>query len=99
MLIKTLFYHSGLPKAEVFGRSPSASLFGLQFWPPKFYSKYLAFGFVLKKSCSEAQKEIDLRYANPFLINQCENFDNNFFLSSMTQHLIGRRTTFLKISW
>ena len=39
-------FYSGLPKAEVFGRSrsirpkPKFSLFGLQLWPPKFKSKY-----------------------------------------------------------
>ena len=39
---------SGLPKAEIFGRSRSFLLFGLRLSLPKFYSKYSAFGFVLK---------------------------------------------------
>jgi hypothetical protein len=39
---------SGLPKAEIFGRSRSFLLFGLRLWLPKFYSKYSAFCFVLK---------------------------------------------------
>ena len=41
---------SGLPKAEVFGRSRSFSKFGLQL--PKFYSKHWAFCFDIKMSCS-----------------------------------------------
>jgi hypothetical protein len=43
---------SGLPKAEIFGRSRRFSLFGFWLRPPKFYSKCSAFGFVLKMSCS-----------------------------------------------
>jgi hypothetical protein len=43
---------SGLPKAEIFGRSRRFSLFGFRLRPPKFYSKCSAFGFVLKMSCS-----------------------------------------------
>ena len=39
---------SGLPKAKIFGQSQSFLLFGLRLWLPKFYSKYSAFGFVLK---------------------------------------------------
>ena len=42
---------SGLPKAEIFGRNRIFSLFGFRFRPPKFYSRYSAFGFVLKMSC------------------------------------------------
>ena len=41
---------SGLPKAEVFSRSWSFSLFGLWLWPPKFKSKYSAFGFAFNMS-------------------------------------------------
>ena len=43
---------SGLPKAEIFGRSRRFSLFGFRLQPPKFYSKCSAFGFVLKMTCS-----------------------------------------------
>ena len=39
---------SGLPKAELFGRSRSFLLFGLRLRLPKFYSKYSAFDFVLR---------------------------------------------------
>ena len=39
---------SGIPEAEIFGRKRKFSLFGFRFRPPKFYSKYSAFSFVLK---------------------------------------------------
>ena len=39
---------SGLPKAEIFGRNQIFLVFGFRFRPPKFFSKYSAFGFVLK---------------------------------------------------
>jgi hypothetical protein len=45
---KNNLVNSGLPKAEIFGRSRSFLLFGLRLWLPKFYFKYSAFGFVLK---------------------------------------------------
>ena len=54
---------SGLPKSEIFGRNRMFSLYGFQLWPPKFYSRYSAFGFVLKMSW----------YTSPFLIKACEN--------------------------
>ena len=41
---------SGLPKAEVFGRSQRFSLFGLRLRPPKFLAKYSACIFVKKIS-------------------------------------------------
>ena len=56
-----LFLVSGLAKAEVFGRSRIFSLFRLQLRPSKFYSKYLAFGFVLKKSCAKSLREYRLQ--------------------------------------
>ena len=43
--------NGGLPKAEVFGRSQSFSLFGIRLRLPKFRSKYLAFGFILNLYC------------------------------------------------
>ena len=43
---------SGIPEAEIFGQKRKFSLFGFRFRPPKFYSKYSAFRFVLKMSCS-----------------------------------------------
>ena len=39
---------SGLPKTEIFGRNRIFLVFGFRFRPPKFFSKYSAFGFVLK---------------------------------------------------
>ena len=39
---------SGLPKAEIFGRNRIFLLFGFRLRPPKFYSRYSAFGFFLK---------------------------------------------------
>jgi hypothetical protein len=41
-------FFSGLPKAKVFCRSRNFSIFGPLLWLPKFYSKYSAFGFVIK---------------------------------------------------
>ena len=70
-----LFPVSGLSKAEVFGRSRIFSLFRLRLRPSKFYSKYSAFGFVLKCLVLKLKKS----YANPFLIKSCENLDNHFF--------------------
>ena len=55
--------NSGLPKAEIFGRNRIFSLFGFRFRPPKFYSRYSAFGFVFKMSW----------YTYPFLIKAHEN--------------------------
>ena len=52
---------SGLPKAKVFGQSRSFSLFGLRLRPPKFYSKYSAFNFVLKISLFLSLKEDRLK--------------------------------------
>ena len=54
---------SGLPKAEIFGRNRIFLLFGFWLRPPKFYSRYSAFGFVFKMSW----------YTYPFLIKACEN--------------------------
>ena len=63
-VISSIFHKcSGLPKAEIFGRNRIFSLFGFRFRPPKFYSRYSAFGFVLKMSW----------YTYPFLIKACEN--------------------------
>ena len=49
---------SGLPKAKVFGQSQSFSLFGLRLWPPKFKSKYSAFGIVLNMSFFKLKFEL-----------------------------------------
>ena len=51
---KFIFSSIGLQKVELFGQSQNFLLFVLWLQPPKFYSKYSAFGFVLKMSCSEA---------------------------------------------
>ena len=46
--LRIIVFHSGIPKAEIFGRNRIFLLFGFWLQPPKFYSRYSAFGFVVK---------------------------------------------------
>ena len=68
---------SGLPKAEIFGRNRIFLPFGFQLRPPKFYSRYSAFGFVLKMTW----------YTYPFLIKACENLPKLQKTTGLKLHL------------